>query len=159
MGRRTSIALIARALLLSVVVLLAGNGKSYAQEADIKAAVDAFHGALGTLDVSKMDPLWAHDAYVMLINPRDKSISVGWDAIKKNWEATLNAYAELKVTQTDGPHIHVDGDVAWSMGTVNATLKLKSGTTVNAPTVETDVFEKRAGKWLLVSHTASRIPQ
>ena len=28
-----------------------------------------------------------------------------------------------------------------------------------APTFETDVFEKRDGKWLLVSHTASRAPQ
>lgn len=87
MKRRTSITLIARALLFSVVVLLAGNGTSYAQQSDIdsvKAAVAAFHAALGTLDVSKMDPLWAHDAYVMVIQPRDKSISVGWDAVKKD---------------------------------------------------------------------------
>lgn len=162
MNRRTTITLITRALLLSVVVLLAGNAKSYAQQADVgsvKAAVEAFHAALGTLDAAKMDPLWAHDAYVTSINPRDKSISVGWDAVRKNWEAIFNLDSELKVTQTDGPHIHVDGNVAWSTGMVNAALKLKAGSAVNAPTFEAAVFEKRGSQWLLVSHAAWRVPQ
>src|SRR5271169_4419284 len=85
-----SVTLIVRALLFSFVVVLAGGAKSYAQEADIKAAVDAYHGALGSLDVSKMEPLWAHDANVILINPADRSISVGWEAVKKDWEAQFN---------------------------------------------------------------------
>jgi ketosteroid isomerase-like protein len=143
-------------------VLLAVNGKSYAQQSEVnnvKAAVEAFHAALGTLDVSKMDPLWAHDAYVTLINPRDKSISVGWDAVKKNWEATFDADSELKVSQADGPHIHIDGNVAWSTGMANAALKLKAGNAVNAPTFEATVFQKRGSQWLLVSHAAWRVPQ
>jgi hypothetical protein len=54
MNRCTSVTLIARALLFSVVVLLAGNGTSYAQQSDIdaiKAAIAAYHAVLGTLDV------------------------------------------------------------------------------------------------------------
>lgn len=162
MARRTSITLIARALLFSVVVLLASNGKSYAQQSeidDVKAAVEAYHAALELLDVSKMDPLWAHDAYVMLVNPADKSISVGWDAVKKRWESTFNSDSELKVTQADGPHIHVSGDVAWSTGLANAVVKPKAGNAFNAPTFETDVFVKRGSRWLLVSHTALRVAQ
>jgi ketosteroid isomerase-like protein len=123
MNRRTTAALIARAMLLSVVVLLGGNGKSYAQQADIdsvKATVEAYHAAIGSLDMSKMDPLWAHDAYVTVIQPRDKGISVGWDAVKKSWETLPNVWSDLKVTQTDGPHIHIDGNVAWSEGIANA---------------------------------------
>jgi hypothetical protein len=39
-------------------------------------------------------------------------------------------------------------------------VKFKTGVAVaNALTFETDVFEKRDGKWLLVSHVASRVPQ
>jgi|SRR5271155_17642 len=162
MNRRTTVALIARAMLLSVVALLAGNGKSYAQQSDIdsvKAVVAAYHAALGSLDISKMDPLWAHDAYVTVINPRYKGISVGWDAVKKNWESTLNSWSELKVTQVDGPHIHVDGNVAWSVGIANAAGKTKGGDAISAPTYETDVFEKRGSQWLLVSHAAWRVPQ
>lgn len=162
MDRRTSTTLIARALLFSVVVLLAGNGKSYGQQSDIdavKAAIAAYHAAIGPLAMSKMDPLWAHDANVMLLNPRDKSVSVGWDAVNKNWEAAGNFWSELNITQTNGPYVQVKGDVAWSTGIVNAVGKSKAGAAISGPTAETDVFEKRGGKWLLVSHTASSRPQ
>jgi ketosteroid isomerase-like protein len=162
MTRSTMVTLISRALMFSVVVLLAGNGNSYAQQSDIdnvKAAVAAYHAAIGSLDVSKMDPLWAHDAYVTVINPRDKGISVGWDAVEKHWESTLNSWSELKVTQVDGPHLHVDGNVVWSVGIANAAGKTKGGDAISAPTYETDIFEKHGSQWLLVSHTASRVPQ
>ena len=161
-NRRTPITLIARALLFSVIVLLAGNGTSYAQQADIdsvKAATAAYHAAIGSLDVSKMDPLWAHDAYVTLINPGDKSISVGWDAVRKDWESDLNLDSELKVTQKDGPYIRVDGNLAWSTGIASAVGKPKAGGTINTGVFEADVFEKRGNQWLLVSHAAWRVPQ
>jgi hypothetical protein len=54
---------VARVLLFSVVVLLAGPGNSYAQQSDsdsIKAAIAAYHAVIEGLDMSKMDPLWAH---------------------------------------------------------------------------------------------------
>jgi len=150
------------AMLLVSAAVLAIAGKSYAADTDdIKAAVDAYHGALNSLDAAKMEALWAHDDSVILINPADKSISTGWDAVKNNWETTFSHFAELKVTQADGPHIQVKGDVAWSTGIANATIKTKAGVVVsaNAPTYETDVFEKRDGHWLLVSHVALRMPQ
>jgi ketosteroid isomerase-like protein len=159
MDRRTSITLIARALLFSVVVLLVGNGKSYAQEADIKAAINAFHAALGSLDVSKMEPLWAHDANVISIQPRDKSISVGWDAVKKDWENTFSRTSELKVTEIAGPYIQVRDDVAWATGIEEAVVKTKTGQTFTAPTYDAMIFEKRGGQWLLVSQIALRVPK
>jgi ketosteroid isomerase-like protein len=86
----------------------------------VKAAVDAYHAAISALDAPKMEALWAHDDSVMLINPADKSISTGWDAVKKNWETTFSggrqALSDLKVTQADGPHIQVKGELAWSDG-------------------------------------------
>ena len=108
--------------------------------------------------MGKMDAVWAHDADAMLINPRDKNISVGWDAIKKNWEATFNFWSELKVTRTAGP-IHISGNIAWATGIADVVGKSKAGAAVNAPTFESDVFEKRGDRWLLVSHSAWRVPQ
>ena len=149
-------------LLLTVLLLLVWNAASYAQQPDtdqVKAAIDAYHAAIGSLDIAKMEPLWAHDANVMLVNPRAKSVSVGWAAVEKDWQATFDGDSELKVTQTEGPHIVVDGNVAWSTGIATAVGKLKSGASFNAPTFEVDVFTKRGGKWLLVSHTALRASQ
>jgi ketosteroid isomerase-like protein len=150
---------IARALLFSVVVLLVGDGTSFAQEADIKAAINAFHAALGSLDLSKMEPLWAHDAGVISIQPRDKSISVGWDAVKKDWENTFGRTSELKVTEIAGPYIQVRGDVAWATGIEEAVVQTKTDQTFTAPTYDTMVFERRGGQWLLVSQIALRVPK
>ncbi len=155
----SSITLIARILLFAAVVLLAGNGKGYAQEADIKAAINAFHTALGSLDVSKMEPLWAHDATVISIQPRDKSISVGWDAVKKDWETTFGRVSELTVTEIAGPYIQVRDDVAWATGIEQAVIKPKTGNEFTAPTYDAMIFEKRGGQWLLVSQIALRVPK
>jgi ketosteroid isomerase-like protein len=143
--------------ILVSVISVAHSASSYAQEADVKAAIAAYHAALESLDMSKMEPLSAHDASVILINPPDKSISVGWDAAKKNWEGTFNFYSELKITQVAGPYVSVKGDVAWSTGIVHGVWKSKGGSGEGG-VFETDVFEKRGGHWLLVSHSARPIP-
>jgi len=159
MKRLNSITLIARALLFSLVVLLAGGATSYAQESDIKSAVEAYHAALGSLDLSKMEPLWAHYANVILINPADRSVSVGWEAVKKDWEAQFDFLSDLKVTQVDGPHVGVEGNFAWATGIAKAVAKSKTGVDVGGVVFESDVFEKRDGRWLLVSHTALAVPK
>jgi hypothetical protein len=80
-----SASLIASAVLFSASVLV--TGKSYAGDVDdVKAVVDAYHAALTALDAAKMEALWAHDDTVMDIEPNDKAISLGWDAVKKNFE-------------------------------------------------------------------------
>ncbi len=107
-----------------------------------------------------MEPLWAHESYVTLVNPADKSTSVGWDAVMKNWEeGVFKNYTELKLTQVDGPHIHTNGNVAWETGLVRADIKLKNGNAVTGNTFETQVYEKHGNQWLLVSHTALRAAQ
>jgi ketosteroid isomerase-like protein len=107
-----------------------------------------------------MEPLWFHNAYVMLVNPRDKSVSVGWDDVKKNWENAFNFWSNINVTQTAGPYVRVDGNVAWSTGLTITNAKAKNGTSVNLPTFESDVLKKDSdGEWKLESHSAWRVSQ
>jgi ketosteroid isomerase-like protein len=146
MSRRT-LALIAAATFVL-------SGTAYAQEADIKAAVTKYHAAIESLDMSKMAPLWAHDATVTLINPKG-GIAVGWDAVQKGWDGVPPQWSELKITQVDGPYVQIKGDVAWSIGLVTVAGKSKAGEPISRPTLEVDIFEKHGGTWLLVSHAAS----
>jgi hypothetical protein len=55
MNRDASITSVARALLLTGVIMLGCNAKSYAQTdiAAVKAAISSFHVALGALDIAK----------------------------------------------------------------------------------------------------------
>jgi ketosteroid isomerase-like protein len=159
MNRRLMISLAAR-LLGSGLALLAASGAVRADQSEedkIKAVVAAYHAAISSLDINKMDGLWAHDDYVMSIQPRDKAVSVGWDAVRKAWEDTFAFWSELKVTASDGPHIRVNGGLAWSDGMAIVNGKSKAGDqVVDSPTFESDVLEKRGDAWLLVSHSAWR---
>jgi ketosteroid isomerase-like protein len=157
MNRRTPITMLVQALLLSMV-LLAGTSESSAQQSDIKNAIEAFHVAISSLDVTKMEPLWAHEKFVMLINPSDKSISLGWEAVKRNWKTIFSEVGGLKVTQLNGPHLRIRGDVAWATEIAVSEVKTKTGGVFDGNTLETFVFEKLGGQWLIVSHTSSRVP-
>jgi ketosteroid isomerase-like protein len=151
-----------RSLVVAVFLLVVGGGASYAQQTDteqLQATIKTLHAAISSLDVSKIEPLWAHTNYVMSKTPPDKTISVGWDAVKKDWVADLNPVSELNVTEGNGPYIHVNGDVAWAMGVYPTVGKFKTGAAINVGVAETLVFEKQNGKWLLVSLTATRVPK
>jgi ketosteroid isomerase-like protein len=148
------------AALLGVAVLVSG-GKSYAADADdVRATIDAFHAALSALDIAKIDAVWMHDDNIMDKEPVAKSVTLGWRGTRKNFEGLFDATAELKVTQAEGPHVQVQGDLAWSMGVANADQKLKNGQVNSGVKVfESDVFKKQDGRWLFVSHATSILPQ
>ena len=156
MNRQTLFRASAVALLAAVIV---AGGESYAADADdVKATIDGFHAALTELDLAKIDAVWAHDDSVMDREPVAKAVSLGWEATRKNFVGLIGATAELKVTQAEGPHIQVQGDVAWAIGTANASQKLKTGKAFDAIVLEADVFKKQDGHWLYVSHAASFMP-
>jgi ketosteroid isomerase-like protein len=145
------------AALLGFAVLV--GGKSYASDTDdVKATIDEFHAALTALDISKMDAVWGHDASVMDKEPVAKTVTLGWEGTRKNFEGLFAVTAELKVTQADGPHIQVQGDTAWSMGVAWVGQKLKTGQVFGLAVFEADVLRKQNGRWLLVSHATSVLP-
>jgi ketosteroid isomerase-like protein len=155
-------------LLTRVIMLVCFTGStSYAQRQDnqtdistVKDTISKVHTAISSLDISKMEPLWFHNANVMLVNPRDKRVSVGWDDVKKNWENAFSFWSHIRITQTAGPYVRVDGNVAWSTGLTNTNAKAKNGTSVNLPTFESDVLRKDSdGEWKLEAHTAWRVSQ
>jgi ketosteroid isomerase-like protein len=55
------------------------------------------------------------------------------------------------------PHVHTNGAVAWAVGVEKVQLLRKSGETLSFDAFVTNVFEKRDGRWLMVSHQATPI--
>jgi len=159
MTRRHPVTLIALASLTVTLALPFGASSGQAQEAEVKAAVSAYQAAFGSLDLPQQEAVFAHDKDTMLILPENKAVAVGWDNVRKSLAGDDNALSELKIMPLDGPHIRVKGDTAWSIEKVIATGKTKHGETFNDPTFDTAIFEKRQGRWLLVSLTVLRVPQ
>ena len=149
-------------LLFVGVALLADDGiaQQRSDSDNINAAIDAFHTALSSLDMGKMQNVWAQEPYVILINPRDKAPAVGWDAVKKDWQDGVFAFwAELKLSPKQAPQIHINQGTAQSTGIVGVEGKNKSGQALSFTIIETQVYEKRGDRWLMVSHHASRVPE
>jgi ketosteroid isomerase-like protein len=151
--------LIAWAVLFVVGVMMGPTAARATADSDVQAAVQRFHRALESHDLSQMDPLWVHSDRVVLVNPTSTAVSVGWAAVQENWRLLFNAFTQLTLTQLDGPHVQISGDVAWATGLVNADIKLKSGASVREATFETAIFQKTEDGWRLVSHVASTAPR
>ena len=164
MNRLTARATTVVALVFLGIALPGGERIGYAQPRSdndaVKAAVDAFHAALANLDIAKMQAVWAQEPYAVLVNPRDKTPAVGWDAVKKDWQDGVFAFwSELKLTPKQPPQIHINQMMASVIGVTGVEGKNKGGQALNFTVIETQVYEKRGDRWLIISHHASRVPE
>jgi len=124
----------------------------------VRAANEAFYAALSARDTKAIEKVWSKDADIQNIGPRNKTIDVGWAAHKKAYDATFDAFPELKVSM-DEPRIKVNGATAWVSGIEKAERKTKAGQFVKGTNLGTSIFVKQGGRWSMVYHHASAIPQ
>jgi ketosteroid isomerase-like protein len=160
MKRLGSLISITTALLFVGAVLIGGSATAQqpSEMAGVKAANDAFYAALSARDIAAMRKVWSNDADVQNIGPRSKVIAVGWNAVAKGYEATFDAFPQLKVVMEE-PRIIVVGDVAWVSGIEKAQRKNKAGEAGTGANMGTSIFQKQDGHWLMVYHHASPVPQ
>jgi ketosteroid isomerase-like protein len=157
LGRLTSVPLLFLAAAF-VVPDSIGRAQQPSDRDVIKAAIEAFDTALSTRDMRGVEQAWVHDAYVAVVSPRDKSFSLGWDAVRNHYQDVFDFWSYLKVSLERQPQIHVNQDTAWAISMQSATGQTKTGEPLFFSTLVTDVFEKREGRWLMVSHHSSRVP-
>src|SRR6266516_7145501 len=149
-------------VIASGLVFILGSVNLHAeQKSDIEAVAAAnlaFDTALSARDVKAMERVWATEPYVIAVHPASKVLIVGWDAVRKSWAGTFDRFAEISVSMKE-PQIHVTQNVAWVVGIESAQGKFKNGDAVSFTAFTTNMYEKRDGRWLMVLHTTSRVPQ
>jgi len=123
----------------------------------VQAANQAFYSAFSARDVAAMQKVWSSDAGIQNIGPANKSVTMGWDKIGKGFEGLFDTYLEL--TASMEPQIKIVGAVAWATGIEQVQRKDKAGATTSAKNLVTNIFQKQDGRWLMVHHHSSRIPQ
>jgi len=129
------------------------------QSRAIKALIESFERALSTRDMRMLEQLWAHEPYVMVVSPRDKSFSIGWDAVRNHWAEVFEFWSYLNVSLEAEPHIRIREGMAWASSVARAGGQTKAGQPLYFSTLMTDVFENREGRWYMVAHHASRMPE
>ena len=150
------------AAMLIAVLASVGMGNAHAQtDADIvavTAANNAFYAAMSGLDPAAMEKVWAPEAYITNIRPRSKTVIIGSPVVQNGFKDFFPALAQM-VLKPNNPQVHVNGSVAWTVGLETGEAKAKDGTSRAIANLTTNIFEKKDGRWLLVSHQAQAVPQ
>ena len=131
------------------------------QKSDIEAVAAAnlaFDTAISSRDINAIERVWAAEPYVIAVHPASKVLIVGWDAVRKSWDGTFDRFAEISVSMKE-PQIHLAQNVGWVVGIESVQGKSKHGDAVTFTAFTTNMYEKRDGRWLMVLHTTSRVPQ
>jgi ketosteroid isomerase-like protein len=137
MTRRNLLALIAASAWLGAAFLATNAMAQQGDLEEVHAASKAFYAALPALDGgAAMEKVWAHTPYVTYVAPRSKTITVGWDALKKMWQETDTLFSKRTVVLGKS-YLHANGNVAWEMGNETGQVKMKNGTTTKVDVIVT----------------------
>jgi ketosteroid isomerase-like protein len=146
----------ARILLVAIAVLMPAY--SVAQEntgpaPDVEAIhhlVERYTRAVDTVDLNLLSQIWSHSPEVSFIYPLGEEH--GFDAIEQHiFQNVIGGMFSSRDLETHGVVVHVNGNTAWSEfhWVFRATMR-KDGSSVTTHGVETQIYRKQAGKWLLV---------
>ncbi len=149
------------ALLLGValasVVGLRGAWAQSADEQAVTAANTAFYTALSARDTAALAKIYAHEDFVMNVNPFTGKLSgPGWSAVEPWTKGIARHYARLEVKPSD-VHVHVNGNVAWVVDRETVSATLKNGQPQDVTLTATNIYEKIGGSWLMTQHQATPV--
>ena len=121
---------------------------------NVTNANQRFYEAFESLDIAKMDEVWAHVAYVTCIHP-GWALRTGWPEIRDSWVLIFNNTFSMKFRLTD-LQIQVAGDMAWVICVENITSQ-QSDEPQQAKVLATNLFERIGDEWLMIHHHGSAV--
>jgi len=124
------------------------------ERADLAEANARFYRVFETLDLDRMDEIWAHEDHVRCVHP-GWCMLAGWEAVRRSWEAIFKNSHEMRFSIGD-VHGHVDGGLGWVSCTENILSEARGTITVTSM-LATNIFERSGDDWLMVHHHASHI--
>ncbi len=118
-------------------------------EKAVRLANQAFYRAFESLELSRMDEVWAHDGLVTCVHP-GWPLAEGWAAVRQSWDTIFRNTHEIRFEVTE-ERIDVQGDLAW----VVCVERVSSGTDRGAVLATNVLRRSRDGLWRLVHHHGS----
>jgi len=124
----------------------------------VNGLLDRYFSAASERDISKVEPFWAHDSEVVLVFPSDKQAAVGWDAVKKSYQAVFDRFSEWKLSPKETPSIQVRPGSAVATTKVFVQGTGKTGSPISYTLLFSQVLVERDGQWFIVAAHGSRVP-
>jgi ketosteroid isomerase-like protein len=150
----------------SLVTLTAmGDTEALGQSTDVegvKAAAAAFYASLNARDIGAMEALWARDASPIMIHPSGphaRAPVVGWEAVRRSFAEAWPQFTEFTVTVNEPSEVRVAQRAAVLVAVTPVHIRTRGGETIRYTALATFGYERQDGRWLIVVHHASRVPQ
>jgi ketosteroid isomerase-like protein len=121
---------------------------------EIEQANARFYQAFETLDLARMDLVWAHAEHVKCVHP-GWPILVGWEAVRSSWETIFENTAEMRFTLSDVRSTR-RGDLGWVTCTENIFSEVRGRLAVTS-VLATNLFERGPQGWRMIHHHASHV--
>jgi ketosteroid isomerase-like protein len=113
----------------------------------VRQANQALYRAFESLELARMDEVWAHDGQVTCVHP-GWPLAEGWPAVRATWETIFRNTGEIRFEVTD-ERVDVRGDLAW----VVCFERIAGAANV---IIATNVLRREAdGVWRVIHHHGS----
>jgi ketosteroid isomerase-like protein len=121
---------------------------------EVTRANQDFYQAFESLDIGRMDRIWAQQEYVTCIHP-GWTLRIGWPAVRDSWVLIFNNTFSMKFDLTE-IQVQVAGDVAWVICTENITSR-QGDTTQESRVLATNLYERVGEQWKIIHHHGSPV--
>ncbi len=121
---------------------------------EVTRANERFYEAFSSLDIAKMDEVWAHLEYVTCIHP-GWTLRTEWGAVRDSWVLIFNNTFSMQFNLTDVT-VQVAGDIAWVICVENITSQ-QSDEPRHMRVLATNLFERIGDEWLMTHHHGSAV--
>lgn len=120
----------------------------------VLAINEAFYSAFTKRDLLQMTSLWWQGSTSLCIHPGSQPI-LGWEEIKNSWDGIFRNTDSLEI-DIEIIKVELDRSLAYVI-VREIVLQSNRGRNMKAQSIATNLFQKMAQKWYLVSHHGSPI--
>jgi ketosteroid isomerase-like protein len=125
-------------------------------EQEVANANLAFYRAFESLDIKRMESLWAKDAEIQCGHPGWRILR-GWKPVMDSWRRIFENTPSIHFTLTD-VKIEVHGKLAWVTLYENLNSVVEDQK-VSASILTTNIFQKSSDGWRMIHHHGSTVAQ
>ena len=125
-------------------------------EQGVATANERFYRAFESLDIHKMESVWASDTDIQCGHPGWRILR-GWKPVMESWRRIFENTPTIRFMLTDLA-IDVRGDFAWVTLYENLNSSLE-GQNVAATVLTTNIFRKGTDGWRMIHHHGSSVAQ
>ncbi len=124
---------------------------------EVEQANERFYRALENSDLEEMSDVWLHEEWVKCVHP-GWDLIIGWGKIRESWDRIFTNSTGMRVSATE-IEITLEGDFALVSCYENIALFIDNvSAPVSARTTATNLFKRVDGRWRMIHHHASSVP-